>query len=364
MAHLNLDARNLGLVRRAVDETLAGFLDGKAQGPYGSLLEAPLRILRGFLDGGGKRVRPLYLCVGWHAVEGRAITPAVLRAAAGIELFHTFALLHDDVIDGSDTRHGLPTVPRQFASLCAGAGAGRFGDGAAVLLGDLCEVWSTELLEGADMPALAREALAAMRTELVVGQYLDLCAGGERVGTVEHALKVIHYKTTKYTVERPLQIGAALAGADHAVLDACTAYARPVGEAFQLLDDLQDVLPEDEGGTADGSDLREGKHTVVLTLAVGRCTTAQAERLRRLVGDRALDARGLAEARALIAATGAPETVKAMILEWRRQAMEALGRTPFHPSIPAILRHLTDLAIPQVAAWPEAGTALPSPLRT
>lgn len=129
------------------------------------------------------------------------------------------------------------------------------------MLGDLCEAWSAELLGDAADIGAARAALDAMRTELIVGQYLDLCASGEGIGTMADAMQVIHFKTTKYTVERPMQTGAALAGADGTVLEACSAYARPLGEAFQLLDDLEDVMEVADGGTESGTDLREGKHT-------------------------------------------------------------------------------------------------------
>jgi geranylgeranyl diphosphate synthase type I len=345
------EAHDLRGVRRAVDAVLERFLDAKERGPYGAHLTDPLEILRDFLGAGGKRVRPLYLCTGWYAVRGAPLTAGVLKAAAGVELFHTFALLHDDVIDRSEVRHHRPTAQLQFGAIGSRRREPWFGESAAVLLGDLCEAWSAELLGDASAIGPARVALDAMRSELVVGQYLDLCASGEGFGSVAKAMQVIHFKTTKYTVERPMQLGAALAGADSAALEACSAYARPLGEAFQLLDDLEDVLELADGGTESGTDVREGKHTVVLALAAARCDRASAARLRRLVGDRGLDAEQLAEARAIIAATGAIRDVKEMILDRRRQAMNILDHAPFHSDAKSILARLTDLAVPQVASW-------------
>ncbi|OEJ22078.1 hypothetical protein AR457_40005 [Streptomyces agglomeratus] len=341
---------DLPRVRRAVHDTLDAFLAAKADGPDGRHLGAPLQVLRGFLDGGGKRVRPLYCCLGYFAVQGRPLDPTVLRAAAGLELFHTFALLHDDVIDESETRHGRPTVPRAFAAQRPGSRAAWFGASAAILLGDLCEAWSAELLGGPGFPDSARQVVDRMRSELSIGQYLDLCAFGSDFGTVDEAMTVIHYKTTKYTVERPLQIGAALAGAGQDVLDACAAYAQPLGEAFQMYNDLEDVASDDRCESV-GGDLREGKHTVVLALAGQRADASQARRLAALVGDPALDSAGLAEARSLIAVTGAPAIVRSMIVDRRRKALEILEAAPLHSAAKTALARLTDLAVPGVADW-------------
>ncbi|MFG3722491.1 polyprenyl synthetase family protein [Streptomyces massasporeus] len=341
-------------LRLTVEETLFAFLQQKACGADGPLMTGMFDVLRDFLGGGGKRVRPLYCCLGWSSVENAAMDSSALRAAAGLELFHTFALVHDDLIDGSELRHDRPTAHRAFAALGPEERAAWFGESAAVLLGDLCEVWSAELLggvaDGAEQ-AVVRGIVDRMRGELVLGQYLDLLASGDDCGSVESALRVIHYKTTKYTVERPMQIGAALAGAGPEHLAACAAYARPLGEAFQMYDDLEDVVVDGAGSGTDGRDLREGKHTVVLALAMRHARPAAAERLRTLVGDPSLSEERLAEARALIAATGAPGMVRRMVLERREEALTILDRAPFHPVAKEALRLLTDLAVPGVGQW-------------
>jgi geranylgeranyl diphosphate synthase type I len=337
-----------------VDTVLHDFLAEKADGPDGPLITTLLDVLRHFLDGGGKRVRPLYCCLGWCAVGNAPLNSQVLRAAAGLELFHTFALVHDDVIDRSPTRHGRPTTHRVFAARGPHDRAEWFGYSAAVLLGDLCEVWSAELLGTLGTgpgPAVARETVDRMRGELVLGQYLDLLASGDGEASLEEALRVIHYKTTKYTVERPLQIGAALAGAGPDVLAACACYARPLGEAFQMYDDLEDVVVTGARPDTDGGDLREGKRTVVMALAMRHAGPAQARRLRALVGDPALGPDGVAQARALIAATGAPDQVRRMVAERRREALDILAGAPFHPVAKHGLELLTDLAMPGADGW-------------
>ncbi|MEU4933088.1 polyprenyl synthetase family protein [Streptomyces yokosukanensis] len=340
--------------RGAVEAALFDFLADKARGPDGPFIETLLDVLQDFLDGRGKRVRPLYCCLGWCSVGNAPLSDEAMRAAAGLELFHTFALVHDDLIDRSDSRHNRPTAHHAFAARRSDIRAAWFGESAAVLLGDLCEAWSAELLGNlGDGPgqAVARQVVDCMRGELVIGQYLDLLASDDGCGSVEDALRVIHYKTTKYTVERPLQIGAALAGGGQDVLDACAAYARPLGEAFQMYDDLEDVVVDGAKPGTDGSDLREGKRTVVLALAMQYARPEQAERLRRLVGDPDLGPESLAEVRDLIAATGAPGMVRQMVVERRLEALAVLDRAPFHPAAKDGLTYLTDLAVPGVEAW-------------
>ncbi|MFE9912496.1 polyprenyl synthetase family protein [Streptomyces clavifer] len=335
-----------------MDETLELLLDAKAKAQYGAYLGESLGALRGFLAGGGKRVRPLFCCVGWHAGGGGAESRVLLRVAAGLELFHAFALLHDDVIDGSETRRGALTVHRVLAACSAGPRSDWYGRSAAVLLGDLCEVWADELFggvtDGSDVSP--RVLLDRMREEMLVGQLLDL-GSGPGPGTVRQALQVIRYKTTQYTVKRPLQIGAALAGADGRVLDALAAYADPLGEAFQLLDDLEDVCEEEGHPGLGGEDLREGKQTVVLAVAVERASATQASRLRELVGAVDLDDAGVSEARALIKEAGAPDIVRRMITERRDQALSVVDRYPFPTAAKLGLMAMADLALPGVAQW-------------
>ncbi|MFJ1767944.1 polyprenyl synthetase family protein [Amycolatopsis sp. NPDC088138] len=344
--HPRIDLR---AVRGDVEHRLRSFLDEKERSEDGGVLEVPLKVLRDFLDGGGKRVRPLFCCMGWLAVSDGPLEPAVLRVAAGLELLHTAVLIHDDLVDVSDTRHDRPTVHRDFAAHSPVPREDWFGQGSAVLLGDLCEAWSAELLGrlAGPQPDTVREALDRMRSEVNVGQLLDLRSCGGDPGSVEDAFRLIHYKTTKYTVERPLQIGAALAGGDRAVLETCSAYARPLGEAFQMYDDLEDV----DGEVAGGDDLRDGKHTVVLALALQHAGERDAGRLRELVGDGSLDEDGIKEARDLIAGSGAPALVRRMVCDRRQQALDVLDTAPFQPDAKKALRGLTDLAIPGVSTW-------------
>ncbi|GAB3491347.1 polyprenyl synthetase family protein [Nocardiopsis coralliicola] len=300
-------------LRPAVDTALSGFLaQRRAQlldiapelAPTADALEAMLT--------GGKRLRPAFAYWGWRGAGG-ADGPEIAAAAASLELLQACALVHDDVIDGSDTRRGMPATHRRLAALHTGQGwhgsADGFGSGAAILIGDLALAWSDEMYwgSGLELSALAagRPAFDAMRTEVMAGQYLDMLEqvrGGE---TVEAALRVMDFKAAKYTVERPLHIGAALAGRAAALTPVYTAYGRSLGIAFQLRDDVLGMFGDPAAtGKPAGDDLREGKRTLLVAETLRRAPEADAAEFRRRLGDPEMSA----------------ETV-----DWMRGATESCG---------------------------------------
>ncbi|WP_229816257.1 polyprenyl synthetase family protein [Streptomyces lucensis] len=295
---------------------------------------------------GGKRIRPVLTVMGWQAAGGESSDlAAVVRVAASLEMFHAFALIHDDIMDDSDTRRGRPTVHRVLAGERGDDRAERFGMGAAVLLGDLAFAWSDQLLHTANLTAVQSAAVlplvGEMRTEVMFGQYLDLRATGELTDDVDATLTVNRYKTAKYTVERPLHIGAALAGAGAEALAACSAFALPLGEAFQLRDDLLGVYGDvRDTGKSRLDDLRAGKNTTLVALALRAGDAAQGARLRALIGDPQLDEAGAEEVRALFASTGARDAVERMIDERLRQALRALETAPFTADAVTALKQL------------------------
>ncbi|MGW1520725.1 polyprenyl synthetase family protein [Streptomyces sp. NPDC002287] len=347
----------LALLVGQIEAVLAEFVDVKARSAAAHGFPAEITdTLRGFLKAGGKRLRPQLCLLGWHAAGGTWPAPAPLvRAAASLEMFHSFALIHDDVMDDSDSRRGQPTAHRVFAAHHAGrTDAARLGVNAAILLGDLAHAWSDELLNTAGLtPAqltATQEVVGVMRTELVYGQYLDLCATGRPSGDVEAALRTARYKTGKYTVERPLQVGAALAGAGPRLRTALSAYALPLGEAFQLRDDLLGVFGDPhQTGKPCLDDLREGKHTVLLALASQRADAVQRKVLDRLVGHPHLDDGGVARIREVLEATGARTAVESMISDRYAQALAVLQDGAFPPTVLAALRHVAALSVERTA---------------
>ncbi|SCL23766.1 geranylgeranyl diphosphate synthase, type I [Micromonospora nigra] len=321
----------------AVDDTLAGFLASEVDSmtEIDAAMGGFAATARDCVLAGGKRVRPTFAYWGWHGVVGRAepVTP-VLPALAALELLHTFALVHDDVMDASATRRGRPTAHVAVAAQHAAAGhrgdSGRFGETVAVLIGDLCMVWADRLLAHAAVPPArlldVRRCYDQMRVETVAGQYLDVLGENDpATWSVDRALRVARYKTASYTVQRPLLFGACLAGvaADAPLIAAYTRYGLAVGEAFQLCDDLLGVYgdPATTGKPA-GDDLRTGKPTALLMLARQLARPGQRRALDRAgadVGDREITR--LAE---LVADTGAVARVERMIDERVAEALTAL----------------------------------------
>lgn len=317
-------------------------------------LAPAVAVLRDLLAG-GKRIRPRFCYWGWRAAGGADRHEAV-TAAAALELLHASALIHDDIMDGSDLRRGAPTVHRRFgAAHAANAWRGepeRYGTAAAIVLGDLCLAWCDEMFDtcglAPDRVAAAKPLLHLMRTEVMAGQYLDLLEQARDLDVPDptaRARTVIRYKSAKYTVERPLHIGATLAGAGAELLPALSAYGLPLGEAFQLRDDVLGVFgdPATTGKPA-GDDLREGKRTVLVALAMRRADAAGQAALRRGLGDPGLDRSGVAELADVIASSGALAEAERRISGLTERALDAIDATPITPDARHALRDLAAAA--------------------
>lgn len=288
----NREPAGSGQLRAEVERSLADYLDRRRaeSAALAPDFAAAVDVLVRFVRGGGKRVRPTFAWWGWRGAGGDPAAPeaaSVVRAVSAIELIHAGALVHDDLIDASSTRRGAPTVHVEFAGLHADAGwsgpPARFGAAAAILLGDLALTWADDLFHealrpGPEQPGLpapavlaAAEPWQAMRTEVLGGQYLDVFTQASGDDSVEAALRIDRFKTAAYTVERPLQLGAALAAAPPPLVRAYRRFGTDIGVAFQLRDDLLGVLGDpDVTGKPAGDDLREGKRTLLLALALHR----------------------------------------------------------------------------------------------
>jgi geranylgeranyl diphosphate synthase type I len=350
------------LVRAEVEHSLRNFLVERAAGRDGELAmpTALRRVLTAHVLRGGKRLRSLLCVMGWHAAGRRKLPPFVVRAAASLELFHSSALLLDDVMDGSDLRRGMPTAHRALAESTArgaareGAEGWRFGANAAILLGNLVCCWSDEMFRNAGLtPRQLRRGyreLDAMRTATVYGQYQDLLAAHLGTFRAEEALYIAHYKTARYTVETPLRLGAVLADADEDLLRHLSGYAVPLGVAFQLRDDLLGVFGDPaRTGKPHGDDLREGKCTLLAALAVSAGDPEQTARLRELLGGGCADPERQAEARRLLEETGARAAVEARIDALREEALDALESSPIAEGVADSLKDIATTAVTRVA---------------
>ncbi|WP_428964076.1 polyprenyl synthetase family protein [Micromonospora fluostatini] len=342
-----------GRLRARVDAELAAFLD--RQGPEwpDGAPRGVFTALHRFVLAGGKRIRPLFCYWGWRGAGGEDGDEIVVAAAA-LELFHAFALIHDDILDGSDRRRGEPSVHRLFADLHArSAWRGdpeAYGRNTALLCGDLCAAWSDQMFHecGLTIEQVHRgyAVFALMRTEVIAGEYLDLVSGvGD--GSVASALTVIRMKAARYTVTRPLQIGATLAGATPELVTALADFGDPLGDAFQLRDDVLGVFGDPTvTGKSVLDDLREGKPTVMMALARSSADRSQSARLRELFGNPDLDADGATELREIIEATGARERIEQMIRVRTEAALGVLDTAPIHgearAALAALAGHVVD----------------------
>ncbi|MEI2712764.1 MAG: polyprenyl synthetase family protein [Nocardioides sp.] len=334
----------------AVQTELDAFLDRQAErlGPLGADAERLLAQARQAVAG-GKRFRATFCWWGYRAVRPEPVdTDALVRACASLELLHASALVHDDYMDASETRRGRPAVHRFFAEEHAGAGwpgdSTGYGAAAAILLGDLLQAWADELLRLCGLPvaevASALELFDHTRTEVIAGQFLDVSVQARGHSDVDEAMRVLRFKSAKYSVERPLHIGAALAGGGPKALRDLTAYGLPLGEAFQLRDDLLGVFGDpDETGKPAGDDLVEGKRTVLVALALDGASPSDRDRLNRALGTE-LGQADVAALRRIIVDAGAAAAVEDAIAALTDRALSALAQAELDAGAKDVLREL------------------------
>ncbi|MGN0101971.1 MAG: polyprenyl synthetase family protein [Dietzia sp.] len=292
-------------------------------------------LLSDFVMDGGKRMRPRFALAGWAASRPEA-APApdeVVAACAALELIQACALVHDDIVDASDTRRGRPTVHRAIEAAHRADGwegdPARYGVSQAILVGDLALSWADEMFvtSGVDPAALVRALVPwhAMKTEVLSGQMLDILAEASGATDELTPARVNRFKTAAYTVERPLHIGAALAGAGPETVAALREFGVAVGQAFQLRDDLLGVFGDPEvTGKPSGDDLREGKRTLLLARAMTLAPAGDARFLADILGSEP-DERTLARARAVLEDSGAVASVETEIETLTSGALDAIA---------------------------------------
>jgi geranylgeranyl diphosphate synthase, type I len=342
-----------GIARR-VDERLDALLTAEEQrwGAMSQDLIRPITEIRRLVMAGGKRLRPAFCHWGFVGAGGDPADSRIVDAGAAFELMHAFALFHDDVMDDAASRRGAPTTHTVFAHDHAVAGwAGesrRFGEGVAILVGDLAFVYADLLLESA--PPAAWRIWNELRVELNIGQFLDVAGSVQRVRDVVSAERICRYKSGKYTIERPLHLGAAIADPDGhiALMDGLSGYGLPLGDAFQMRDDVMGAFGDEAvTGKPVGGDLREGKPTPLLARAVAAASPAQMAILDR-VGAPDLDEDEVAAIQHVIVETGALAELESHITSLTEQAVTSLHRMDLDPQAVA---ELTLLA--QYVSWRE-----------
>lgn len=307
--------------------------------------------LRGVIHAGGKRLRPEFCKWGYLAGGGDDLD-ALVPVAAALEFVHMCALVHDDVMDNAGMRRGRPTTQVSFARIHAERGwpgdADAFGRSAAILIGDLAFVLADRMMITASFPfervAAAYRQYTEMRVEVTAGQFLDLVESRRHSAQTEVALTVAELKTSRYTVERPLLVGAALNDPDAGLGEALSRYGRPLGLAFQLRDDLLGAFgDETHTGKPVGGDFREGKQTYLLARTREAAGPAELEQLDALVGNAALDAADVAQIQQIVIESGARDDTEAIVEKLSDEAIAVL-HTPGSPVEPEAAAGLETLA--------------------
>lgn len=317
---------------------------------------------------GGKRLRARFCVTGWQAVaqvQSPSAQPGddAIAAAAALEVFHAAALVHDDLVDNSDTRRGRPAAHRALEADHRRLGwtgdAAAFGRSGAILLGDLLVAWSDDLLEeglrGAAHAARAREVYALMRREVTIGQFLDVAeeaawASAPDESHAERALRIASLKSARYSIQHPLLLGAALAGADETQTAALSGFGHPLGLAFQLRDDVLGVFGDSAvTGKPSGDDLREGKRTVLVAYAREAMPAGSRRLFDELLGDPDLDEAQISAMQETIRSTGALARVEDLIARFGDDADRSLRGAPLGTHAVGALRDLAHAATARAA---------------
>ena len=292
-------------------------------------------VLSRFVDRDGKRVRPALLYYAYQACRGQAEEKAMTMAMA-VEMLHTYLLIHDDIMDHADTRRGEPAVHVLFSDLHRSrswsGNPDHFGESVAILVGDLAQSYATELFSSVEVaPEVAvefRSCYSTMCQEVIIGQYLEMTAGNRPELGEDELLRVLQMKSGRYSVQRPVQLGALLARAPQAMRKDLTRYGTKIGEAFQLQDDLLGMFGDSATvGKPVGADLIEGKFTVLIHHAVKNLSASESRRLLAALGDSTLPSAEVTEIQGLIEASGARQRVEEMIetrMDEARLALEGL----------------------------------------
>ena len=346
---------DLASLRSAIEAELTAFINLEISNlaQVDEELKPVAEALSDYILGGGKRIRPIFALVGYLGAGGK-IDKKIVRAIASLELLQACALIHDDLIDGSDNRRGKPSIHKAFEKLHLqnnrSGSASNFGAAAAILLGDLALVWSDKCIHDSGIETKAQLAVNpihdAMRIEIMAGQYLDVLEQSLSNTSVERALKIARFKSGKYTIERPLHFGLKLNPTHNPNLQKVfTDYGIPLGEAFQLRDDVLGIFGNpDETGKPAGDDLREGKRTVLMAKALELSNSDQRKSLLSALGKNDLSTAEVKTAQEIIKNTGALTAIEQMISDLSATAAKSISEVPITDDGRKLLTNLIELS--------------------
>jgi len=262
---------------------------------------------------GGKRLRPALMYWSYRGLNGKD-EEEMLRTSVSIEIIHIFLLIHDDIIDNDQTRHGVETVHRQYAKIgkmiSKKDNHTHFGNSMGIVVGDIVGALGNQILYSSnfspDSVIKALYQLQSIIARVAVGEAQDVYIEHKRKATEEEVLEMYKNKTAKYTIEGPLHLGAILAGADEETLQKISSFSVPVGVAFQIQDDILGIFGNEKKiGKPVGSDIREGKQTVLVVKAMEGADKKQKSEILNLLGKKYLTSSEIETFKKIIIETGA-----------------------------------------------------------
>ncbi len=348
-------SKTLAEFKKKVDPEIEKYFERiirEAEGKDAIVTEA-LRYVRKIILAGGKRLRPAFMYYGYLAAGGRE-KEKIIKTSIGIELIHAFLLIHDDIIDKDKKRHNLDTVNFRYEKLgkkiFRRTEPEHFGNSMAVIFGDMVAAMGNQIIFSSDFsPVLVVKALHKLQTIIsatVVGQARDIYMEYRKGTTEKEVLKMYEYKTAKYTIEGPLHLGAILAGADDKLLKTFSAYAIPVGIAFQIQDDILGIFADEKKlGKPVGSDVRQGKYTLLVARAFEKAGGKQKNIIKNILGKNNLTKNELEVFRNIIVETGALDYAQNMAVKLANQGKRAIEKEKINPEAKEFLTGIAEYMV-------------------
>lgn len=325
----------IGQFRGEFNEVLRGFFDSlKARAEaIGQPAQQVYEIIKDFTLQGGKRLRPFLVCTAYDGYGGRD-TVKILKASCAVELMQSHLLIHDDIFDRACLRRGYPTVHKVLERLYSSTkpiDGPHLATSLAILAGNLASQYGVLALSQSGFPGDLRIKALNLYASVVAdesyGQILDMQAETGQTMTENDIMTIFYYKTTRYSVEGPLHLGAILADAPESELRALSSFAKPVGNIFQMQDDIVGLFGSEEVvGKPVGSDLREGKQTLLLLKAFECASDKDRELIGRSLATKDITQAEIRRVREIVTACGSLQHAEALIDSWIAEAKEALQR--------------------------------------
>ncbi|OGI16630.1 MAG: hypothetical protein A2Z52_02000, partial [Candidatus Moranbacteria bacterium RBG_19FT_COMBO_42_6] len=292
-----------------------------------------VKYVRRIVMSGGKRARAIFMYYGYLAAGGREFEK-IIKTSASIELIHAFLLIHDDIIDQDAKRHGVTTIHEHYKAIGSkflkNKDPKHFGNSMAIIIGDMVGALGNQIIfESKFKPKRVIQALHRLQgivSFTVVGQTEDIYIENKGKATEKEIMKMYENKTAKYTIEGPLHLGAILAGADEKFLKALSEYSIPVGIAFQIQDDILGVFGDEKKlGKSVGSDIRQGKQTILVAKAFEKADSEQRKILSGALGKKDLTMKDLENFRKVIINTGSLDYAKKLSAKMVEKGKSALA---------------------------------------